>query len=1171
MIKTTKNYTRGDKINMRKSIILIFTILLSVSLFGQAKIYEGPSDPAGDPAAEREGRMTGNRVQLFFRNTSELSDYDNTPNPSRWPDNYNGVSMTDGVGLMIGARVFVMKGDSIPVTDPAQLLTLSAQGMIDTLHFLQTSYREEMDVDPTGQVEWGLYPAFGYFNELSENPAMSNKENSWPVAGWPSSNHGPLKWAGEWNGRFGRGVKYADLETFFVTNDAQDQEYILRPAGTSRYYPRPGVFIGDHPRFGNKVTKQRGAPWGGIGVRVEQRGFQWNNPQARDAIFWEYNIANISEYTVKDMAFGYWVDNAIGGNAPEDDIGFFDKLLNLSYSWDIDGVGSGGLPTGLMGFAYLESPGKPNDGIDNDDDGLIDEKRDNDAGTLVGAYDGIADLQKFLAFYNLKEEDLREHWSGDEDQDWMPWDDADGNGVWDPGEDIGDDVGLDGLGPYDLNYPGPDEGEANGRPDYVEGVGCEPNFAATDVSESDMIGLTTFRLFRVPSHNPPYTNWFRNDKSMWELIGGDTLQTHFADRSNLIETFASGPFTLPAGRTERISMAMLFAYDPLEGLTEENGFVAPSLFEKKRIVQVIYEKDYRFAQPPHMPTLTATPGDGRVILTWDDMADTKTRDPFLGNINDFEGYKLYRATDKKMQDAEVITDGYGDKVFKKPIFQCDVKNLKTGFTNFGLVNGMGYYLGSDSGIQHYFIDENVENGRTYYYALVAYDFGAEHIGPGIAPSENNIIIEMDASESITGMSKNVQIVKPYQQAAGYVPENIEMLETEEIFGSGTISPEILGKKALNTDRTYEVLFQIDTVNNVDDYEYGIRYTNSGVIVRDADTKSVIYTENQDNYTGTNILHSDSLEAYYINQNKTIKTDVFDGLRLNVDLPVVTADIDYANSGWVVGEAMMKVAVTPEGYAFPWEYDILFGDTTEVIYTGRGIARRVRNEDNQNVRRNLINDADLPLKAINKSVTDSTGSYEVLDAVVQDVNQNGKFDILKDRVFLGVIDTLGDWAGTVMVIDFSYANGNPEYLPKSGDEYHLSFRRPFWKDDRVLFKVNVSDSLDTEGLEETMKDIKVVPNPYIATNKMETSVLNEFLNQRRRIMFTHIPSKCTIKIFTVSGVFIDEIEVNNTSDNGTAHWDLKSREDLEVAAGMYIYHVKSDLTGDEKMGKFAIIK
>jgi hypothetical protein len=31
------------------------------------------------------------------------------------------------------------------------------------------------------------------------------------------------------------------------------------------------------------------------------------------------------------------------------------------------------------------------------------------------------------------------------------------------------------------------------------------------------------------------------------------------------------------------------------------------------------------------------------------------------------------------------------------------------------------------------------------------------------------------------------------------------------------------------------------------------------------------------------------------------------------------------------------------------------------------------------------------------------------------------------------------------------------------------------------------------------------------------------------------------------------------------------EGLEVAAGMYFYHVKSSVSGDEKMGKFAIIK
>ena len=87
---------------------------------------------------------------------------------------------------------------------------------------------------------------------------------------------------------------------------------------------------------------------------------------------------------------------------------------------------------------------------------------------------------------------------------------------------------------------------------------------------------------------------------------------------------------------------------------------------------------------------------GKFILTWDDMADTKTRYPFVGNINDFEGYKVYRSTDKYMSDPEIITDGYGTPMFKKPIYQCDLVDGISGFTDFGLVNGAGYNLGSET-------------------------------------------------------------------------------------------------------------------------------------------------------------------------------------------------------------------------------------------------------------------------------------------------------------------------------------------------------------------------------------------------------------------------------------------------------------------------------------------
>jgi len=124
---------------------------------------------------------------------------------------------------------------------------------------------------------------------------------------------------------------------------------------------------------------------------------------------------------------------------------------------------------------------------------------------------------------------------------------------------------------------------------------------------------------------------------------------------------------------------------------------------------------------------------------------------------------------------------------------------------------------------------------------------------------------------------------------------------------------------------------------------------------------------------------------------------------------------------------------------------------------------------------------------------------------------------------------------------------------------------------LTFKILPEGDTDLDAIKNLMDDIKVVPNPYVATNTMEPVIGNWLLNQRRQIMFTHLPARCDIKIFTVSGVLIAEIPVDNAADDGTAHWNLKTREDLEVAAGMYIYHVQARDVDAEKIGKFAIIK
>ncbi|GBE28116.1 hypothetical protein BMS3Bbin03_02052 [bacterium BMS3Bbin03] len=195
---------------------------------------------------------------------------------------------------------------------------------------------------------------------------------------------------------------------------------------------------------------------------------------------------------------------------------------------------------------------------------------------------------------------------------------------------------------------------------------------------------------------------------------------------------------------------------------------------------------------------------------------------------------------------------------------------------------------------------------------------------------------------------------------------------------------------------------------------------------------------------------------------------------------------------------------------------------------------------------------------------------MMDLIAQDMDADGKFNLLKDRVLVGPVNEKNGWAGTAFIIDFRSVLDRTN-LPKPNDVYYITFKRPFLASDSVLFTVHPAGKLNAAALKSTMANIRVVPNPYVATNAMEPAVANYFLNQRRRILFTHLPAQCTIKIFTISGVLIQAIDVNNPADDGVAHWNLRSREGLEIAAGMYIYYVKAKATGDEKMGKFAIIK
>src|SRR6185369_1061108 len=182
-----------------------------------------------------------------------------------------------------------------------------------------------------------------------------------------------------------------------------------------------------------------------------------------------------------------------------------------------------------------------------------------------------------------------------------------------------------------------------------------------------------------------------------------------ASNYNIGFLFASGPFKLKAGQTERFSLALAYGAD------------LPELRSTVSTVQQIYNANYQFAVPPPMPTLTAESGDGYVRLSWDDIAERGV-DPVSHEV-DFEGYKIYRSTDPEFRDPQEITTGRGNDIgFKAPLVQFDLKDGRRGYSQKA-VEGVQYWLGTESGIVHAFTDTSVVNGQEYYYGIVAYDYG----------------------------------------------------------------------------------------------------------------------------------------------------------------------------------------------------------------------------------------------------------------------------------------------------------------------------------------------------------------------------------------------------------------------------------------------------------------
>jgi hypothetical protein len=1083
--------------------LLVLTLAIAIPLV-HVSAQVVPKSKRGTSDAERRGIHDANNIRTEFWNYGMVGNYPADP---------------INVDLTTFHSMEVPKGSGVNYSDGTTPFVLAKIKQTDGLeaYIMETGYRERQATRSNGQA-MRFEPRPGYFQpdvgiNRALSPAISNDTRTWPGT-WPDRDQ---TWDGAWNGYFGKRPA-ADQESFTVMDDDYYDAW--------KYFP-----------------DSRDPSRKGLGMRVEVRGFQWANPQSGNVIFWHYDITNESTTNYpespekENVIFGLYMDSGVGGESiscdgiaeSDDDNAYWDRSyagLNLVYTWDLYGhgvgIGTNCASTGYLGYAYLETPGKPYDGVDNDDDGITDESRSNGPGELLVGSSAISsyarsryNMTKFEAYYGKLEDrpafKAGRWWTGDENMNWTT---------------EYDDVGADGLPKTG------DVGEGDGIP--TDG---EPNFDKTDPDESDQIGLTGFKMNRIAAGkgNPStevdgivfFTDPLRWPQRLYEKFSSPVVADRFdnavAANYNIGFVFASGPFTLKSQTRERFSLALAFGAD----LGELRRTVS--------VVQAIYNANYQFSIPPPAPTVKAEAGDHYVQLTWDDVSENATN-PIVG-YNAFEGYRIYRSTDPDFLDPKVILTARGTTTIGngKPVAQFDLKDGRSGFTDLN-VEGVAYYLGSETGLTHSWRDTSVVNGQEYFYAVCSYDFGPV-LSRGTSkftyyPSENAIAV----SRTLRGgtiLPKNVVSVRPNPKVLGYAPAEVSSAIRVAGDGSGTVNVKMVHSSQVPDNHFFKISFNSDP-----DSVHAVSYT-----LTDSTTGALVFA-------GGNVFDG------------SLNGQVGSGVLPIISTPE-TAAIDSA-TGFAPGSAtnakldvQYKIAALPMNYrrdGFPVDISIRFSDT--VIDTS---ALNFPVYDAVPVKFTVIahttaGDRKLPFLFLDLDGDQTLshvegGSHESIQILT------GPSSIPISRRITWTVQMKGDNASTIN--------------PKGGDVFDLKLNRPFSAGDVFVFRTKAEVVAADKAAQAFEGAPYVVPNPYVGAASFEPNPFGVQGRGERRMEFRSLPQGCAIRIFTVRGELVQTLFHDGSTD-GFVTWNMRTKDNLDVAPGLYVYHVDGGTAGTH-IGKFAIIK
>ncbi len=1176
--------------------ILLLLVLISTMIAMEPTPYHTPSlgkASALDPVINRaRGYMSKGELQFATHNYGSFIEFEDYASPSGL---YKGFQYISDVSFILGVPGRNPDGTVAPWAKRPPYIEGLEYYNTDTLVYWGPTVNESWfdRVQDKKQVDWesvenhlgylhsgeitagevygGLYTDTGDPYPLL---ASSDIPLSWPLRINPESGQEERTWPGDW-------------------------AVVTDPSSPAYGQPIYGRHVGDqdiYMEFDDRLASRdedmtQGYP---MGIHVKVNAHSYGRSYAEDIAFFTVEMINES-YKGFPMDINGDGEPDVTWVPITDEDGIISYEVHERY-WEgsreaIPGVGQYGFNyEGMYGGFYfdVDSYSRREDGSytgrSNDDD-MMSYDTDYDM-AYIWDWDDDSNGEHNLAYSALKLLDTPE----------APYDlDLDGDGA--PDVLAGESLGLTDWHWFNwYDRPGVYFHETNSQGscasgDYAGVAGCPGEVDKEAIMFSLMSGDTAYI-------NQPFTDWeWRGiadgeansssfDYDSWYFHAGQdgVLNPHFDSKEGLLQLFpdgldcvfimSAGPFDLAAGDTTFFSFAVIMADPPDDTETFDTP---PDLTKNAEMAQIMYDLRYQGFSPPDAPTVSAVADDGQITLYWDSKAEESA--DIVTGVKDFEGYKIYKSTDGGLtwgdpnQDRIYNTDQ--QHVGWKPLAQFDYTQdedeSKYGVDYSGPDPVAPWYnRGSNTGLEHRYIDTDVINGVTYSYAVVAYDIGID--STDAYTSDNfNWNINLEYLENFRGNSallpQFVQVTPDARPANA--PENWVVNRSEGTRGTGEIeviptNPELVAGNTDSYEVSIDALPDCRTPGCTNPYyhvepTYTVVNTTSGDTIL-SDLELGITTKFSDVWEG--------FQFYVSNQEwASVDTVYWEG-KEPADSPDYFFYVDNQNFK------------SPSEYELHWDWD---NPNTNILLPN-GVPH-----PQASVRQ-------MPFRIYNISLGEDLNGNGVLDPD-EDTNSNGVLDEFRE---IGISPSQVGISGSSPDGRYSYfrsgnrysfiedhvqgydstgytatwfvemvwdttrtINGDPRAKhPENGDITVITMERPFEKGDAFTFQASTITEME-EVTHDHLTEVRVVPNPYVVTAGWERDINHKSLH------FTHLPDECVIKIFTLSGELVYTI-LHNDIFSGQEEWNLRTMNRQEVAPGLYVFVVETP-NHESFTGKFAIIR